>query len=314
MQKEKIINDFQLGSEEYSLLDHLARLVEAKAQQFNITAIRDYDGIWVKHIIDSLYLLHLESVQELFYGKVLYDGVTYRDGFVVEELNVSQSNVSQAIPEGKRKKVLDIGTGAGFPGLPLAIACPWIDFTLVDGTNKKVEVVKEFVAELGLKNVEVVWGRSEELKKKPEYIESFDLVLARAVKYLPDLLKLLIPFAKMQTGLIAVYKAISFEEEQATIPIIKDYNIVQIESMSYYLPTSDVLDKPTVIQKSENPDILQKADIFDKPDISEKPDTPEKPDTTQKEYTSEKSDCAKFHRKIIVYTKKPSVKARKDLY
>ncbi|GMI44651.1 hypothetical protein TrCOL_g8681 [Triparma columacea] len=81
-------------------------------------------------------------------------------------------------------KVADVGTGGGFPGLPLAISCPESDFTLIDSVNKKLVAVKSMADTLGLKNVRVHHGRAEEMKLAPS--DRFDLILGRSVSSLPN--------------------------------------------------------------------------------------------------------------------------------
>lgn len=184
-----------IGNEQQNLkLEHLARLVEAKSKEFNITSIKDYDSIWQKHVLDSLELLKLQP----FLG---------------------------AAP----KKVLDIGTGAGFPGLPLAIAKPEWQFTLLDSTKKKVDVVAEFVRELELGNVDTKWGRAEEISP-----DLYDLVIARAVSYLPDLLSLCNPLLS-QNGFIASYKSYSPKELAAGLKIASNIDLSLVKEHRYQL-------------------------------------------------------------------------------
>lgn len=91
-------------------------------------------------------------------------------------------------------RLVDIGTGAGFPGLPLKIADPSIELTLIDATAKKVGFLEEAIRVLGLGGVRAVHGRSEELAHDAEYRSAFDVVIARAVAKLPTLIELCMPF------------------------------------------------------------------------------------------------------------------------
>lgn len=93
-------------------------------------------------------------------------------------------------------KILDLGTGGGFPGIPLAIMLPECSFFLLDATQKKIIAVQSMTESLGLLNTKTVWGRAEELQKKPELYQSFDVVVARSVSNLSNLLVWGLPFLK----------------------------------------------------------------------------------------------------------------------
>lgn len=105
------------------------------------------------------------------------------------------------------QRLLDVGSGAGFPGLPLAIACPAWEVTLLEATGKKVRFQEAAVAELGLsERVRPVAGRAEELAHRPGWRASFDIVTARAVAALPTLLECSVPFARVSGTTIAPKK------------------------------------------------------------------------------------------------------------
>lgn len=91
-------------------------------------------------------------------------------------------------------RLVDVGTGAGFPGLPLKIAEPNIELTLIDATAKKIGFLEEVIRVLGLSEARAVHGRSEELAHDPTYRSAFDVVIARAVAKLPALIELCMPF------------------------------------------------------------------------------------------------------------------------
>ena len=144
----------------------LAHLLET-SKQFNLTAIREPEEAWERHIYDSLTLLpHLAAVEA--------------------------------------ERVIDIGSGGGLPGLPLALVCPEGDFTLVEATGKKARFLRDTVALFGLENVEILADRAENLGRDRALRNGFDAVLARAVGPLPTLLELTIPFAKEGGFLLAV--------------------------------------------------------------------------------------------------------------
>ena len=108
--------------------------------------------------------------------------------------------------------VLDLGTGGGYPGLPLAMACPDKDFVLVDSVGKKLKVIDAICLELGISNVSTVHGRAEDLAFEPAYREGFDLVTSRAVASLPVLCEYCLPFVK-KGGWLAAYKTEAAAEE-----------------------------------------------------------------------------------------------------
>ena len=111
-------------------------------------------------------------------------------------------------------RVIDVGSGAGFPGLPLKIVYPAIDLTLVESTQKKARFLEEAVEALGLDGAAVVAERSERLGQDPAYREGFDVVLARALAPLPVLAELALPFCR-RGGLVVAYKSPGVEGEVA---------------------------------------------------------------------------------------------------
>lgn len=127
-------------------------------RRFNLTAVTDYDEVQVRHFLDSLSIVPALSRTADYY-------------------------------------VIDIGTGAGLPGIPLKIVLPQARLVLLDATAKKATFLNHIKDKLGLDGVEVVVGRAEEVAHQPEYREKFDLVLSRAVARLAVLAELTLPFA-----------------------------------------------------------------------------------------------------------------------
>jgi len=132
-------------------------------QKFNLTAITDYEGVQVRHFLDSLSCLSAMENQERL----------------------------------TNQRVIDVGTGAGFPGIPLKIARPGIRLTLLEATEKKVNFLKHLVQRLGLRGVTVLHGRAEELGQSPAYRERYDWAVARAVAEMPILVEYLLPLVKI---------------------------------------------------------------------------------------------------------------------
>ncbi len=112
----------------------------------------------------------------------------------------------------KIHNILDVGTGSGFPGLPLKIARPHLTISLLDSSKKKLGFCQLVALSLGLKNVSILEGRAEVFSKKPEYFERFDLVCSKAVASFSELIKLCMPFVMLQ-GLFVAFKSRNHEKE-----------------------------------------------------------------------------------------------------
>lgn len=138
--------------------------------RMNLTSVIDYAEVQVKHFLDSLTVLPA---------------------------------LGDSFPQNAR--VVDVGAGAGFPGLPLKLTCPGISLALVESTGKKAGFLSHVVETLDLSGVDVYTGRAEELAHRPELRGSYDLVLARGLARLPTLLEYTLPFT-CQGGLVAAWK------------------------------------------------------------------------------------------------------------
>ena len=141
-------------------------------QVMNLTAITDMEEVYTKHFVDSLSFIKAIS--------------------------------GQAMPEGSR--LIDVGTGAGFPGLPLAIVYPGLQVTLMDSLNKRIRFLDDTVGQLGLANIRTVHARAEELARNKQHREQYDLCCSRAVANISTLSEYCLPFIK-QGGLFISYKS-----------------------------------------------------------------------------------------------------------
>jgi 16S rRNA (guanine527-N7)-methyltransferase len=140
-------------------------------QKFNLTAITEYEQVQIRHFLDSLSCL------------------------LAEETRLALNR-----PDAR---VIDVGTGAGFPGLPLKLVCPATRLTLLEATGKKVTFLEHIVERLGLRRVTTIKDRAEELAHDPEHREQYDLVLARAVAELPVVAEYTLPFCKTGGWVVA---------------------------------------------------------------------------------------------------------------
>ena len=161
-----------LTAKQIDLLENHWRLVEQGSKIMNLTAIRDEEAAAVLHYLDSLLVL------------------PYLEG----------------------TSSLDIGSGAGFPGMPLALLRPQIKFTLLDSTGKKCRFISDCVQSLKVANVTVYQARAEEAARQKQLRACFDTVTARAVSSLPTLLEYALPFLKIGCLFIAM-KGPSLQEE-----------------------------------------------------------------------------------------------------
>lgn len=178
----------------------------------NLTAITEYDEVMKKHFIDSLSLI-------------------------------------KAFDLSQEKKVIDIGTGAGFPGLVLKIAFPQLQITLLDSLNKRIQFLDAVIQNLSLTGVETVHGRAEDYAKPGKLRECFDLAVSRAVSNLSTLSEYCLPFVK-QGGYFISYKSekISEEAEAAKNAITLLGGKIQ-KQIDFILPDSDIYRNFLLIEK-----------------------------------------------------------------
>ena len=180
-------------------------------EKINLTAITQDSDIWVKHFLDS-------------------------------------AIIKGYINEGAR--LIDIGTGAGFPGIPLKILRSDIKLTLLDSLNKRINFLKEVCTSLDKKEVLFTHGRAEDLAKDKNYREKYDVVTARAVSNLSTLLELCIPFLKVN-GIFICMKSSNIDEELKNAEnALKQLNADIIKIDNIKIPDTDIERKILIIRKN----------------------------------------------------------------
>lgn len=156
------------------------------------------------------YRLYMEGIIE-WNEKVNLTSITDKDEFI--KLHFIDSIMSVPCEEfQKAKKIIDVGTGGGFPGIPLALAAPDKEFVLMDSLNKRIKIINQLCEEIGITNVTAVHARAEELAKNKAHRQKYDLCVSRAVANLSTLSEYCLPFIK-QGGWFLSYKGPDTDKE-----------------------------------------------------------------------------------------------------
>lgn len=181
----------------------------------NLTAITEFEEVMKKHFTDSLSLV-------------------------------------RAYDLSKPVSVIDIGTGAGFPGLPLKIAFPGLRVTLLDSLNKRVKFLDEVIEKLGLDNIDTIHGRAEDFSRPDKLREKYDLCVSRAVANMTTLSEYCLPFVK-PGGQFISYKSekILQEADTAKHAIFLLGGKIK-EQVEFYLPNSDIYRNLFVVEKVQS--------------------------------------------------------------
>lgn len=195
--------NIRLTDDQKSQFDLYYELLIEWNRVMNLTGITDYDEVNLKHFTDSL-------------------------------------TISRIIDMAQINTLIDVGTGAGFPGIPIKIAFPHIKVYLLDSLNKRIKFLNEVINKLGLKNIYAFHGRAEDFAKDRQYREKFDVCVSRAVANLSTLSEYCIPFVKTG-GYFVSYKGGDSDEE-----VIRSENAItllggEIENTDrFFLPDTDM--------------------------------------------------------------------------
>jgi 16S rRNA (guanine527-N7)-methyltransferase len=164
----------ELDAHQLDLFERYYRLLKSASSRMSLTSVTGYEAVQQRHFLESLALLPALRQADL-------------------------------LASGGRERVLDLGAGAGLPGLPLKIAVPDLSLTLLEATARKAAFLRQAVSELALEQVEVLLGRAEEVARQADRRQAYELVVARAVAPLPTLLEMALPFLRIG-GVLAAPK------------------------------------------------------------------------------------------------------------
>ena len=201
--KKLALLGIQLTEKQKQQFDKFYELLVEWNKVMNLTGITEYEEVNEKHFVDSVALV-------------------------------------KAVSLNKKQNLIDVGTGAGFPGIPLKIVFPHLKVTLLDSLNKRIKFLDTVIEELGLEHIETIHGRAEDFAKQADYREQYDICVSRAVANLATLSEYCIPYVKIG-GLFIPYKSGEIEEElshsEKAITILggKLYQVIKFE-----LPGSEI--------------------------------------------------------------------------
>lgn len=218
--KQKIYDEFnKLGIDitdvqAEQFIDYYDFMIEEN-QKMNLTAITEFNDVVIKHFVDSCLLL-------------------------------------KAFPVDINTSVIDIGTGAGFPGIPLKIICKDIHVTLLDSLNKRVNFLNNTINMLGLTNIEAIHGRAEDYAHNNKYREKYDLCVSRAVANLSTLSEYCLPFVRVGGRFIS-YKALDCKEElDSSKKAIRTLGGCIVKLVDIDIPDTDIVRKFILINKENS--------------------------------------------------------------
>jgi 16S rRNA (guanine527-N7)-methyltransferase len=180
--------NWQPSTEQQAQFQQLYELIIAGNQKLNLTRITAPEEFWEKHLWDSL------------------RGISSIHNSINSKLRITNYEL----------RIIDIGTGAGFPGIPVAIALPNAEVTLLDSTQKKIAFLNSLITEMNLQNARTLLGRAENINKQPQQHNHYDLALVRAVAAADVCANYALPFLKSE-GLAVLYRGNWTTEEEINL-------------------------------------------------------------------------------------------------
>ena len=199
-------------SEKLDKFEKYHKLLIEWNEKMNLTAITDEKEVAIKHFLDSISSLDSDIIKD-------------------------------------DARIIDVGTGAGFPGIPLKIFRSDLDVTLMDSLNKRITFLNEVIGELELEGIRTIHSRAEDLGKKEEHREVYDVAISRAVANLASLSELCLPFVKVGGYFVSMKGPKASEEIKDAKKAIKLMGGEYVETINYSLPDTDLEHNLVVIKK-----------------------------------------------------------------